>query len=176
MRLYSYKIISRNFKKGIDILLAVWYNIYIKGGHTPNKKKEESIMENTKIFEEAKKRYNTMMNDFALEHLTIGCRLSENTDNWNLRDMVSECQYQLDVCYEEGNDNNEGQYPDYWEITAEDILNKRKYDYLTSHNESEEELHKEWLSKTRRLRNFIRKYESAALTMECSEGHCSRFD
>lgn len=134
-------------------------------------------MKNEKIFEEAKKRYNDMMYDFCLEHLTIGDdRLSENTDNWNLRDMVSECQYQLDVCYEDGNANNEGQYPDYWEYTSEDLLNKRKYDYVTRHNENEKELHKEWLSKTMRLRNFIRKYKKAAWEMECTEGHCSNFD
>lgn len=128
------------------------------------------------VFETAKKQYNDMMNSLGLEFLTIGERLSENTENWNLRDMVSECQYQLDVCYEDGNANNEGQYPDYWEYTSEDILSKRRYDYVTRHNEEQKQMHNDWLSKTKRLRNFIKKYEKTALTMKCAEGHCSKFD
>ncbi len=125
---------------------------------------------------EATKRYNDLMWSLCYEHNTIGTRLSENTENWNLRDMVSECQYVLDCCYEEGNANNEGQYPDYWEYTEQDILSKRRYDYVTRHNEGQKELHKEWLSKTRRLRNFIKKYSPYIKGMKCAMGHCSCYD
>lgn len=121
-------------------------------------------MENVKIFEEAKKRYNSMMNDFGLEFLTIGDRLSENTEKWNLRDMVSECQYQLDVCYEDGNANSDGRsIIDYMDMYGVD-------------QEEAEAVHKDWLSKTMRLRNFIRKYEVESRKIGCTEGHCSKFD
>lgn len=116
------------------------------------------------IFEEAKKRYNRMMNDFCLEHLTIGTNFSEDTDGWNIRDMVSECQYQLDVCFEDGNANSEGRYT---------------YEYMEMYGttyEDAEEIHKDWLSKTMRLRNFIRKYKTEALKVKCTTGHYSKFD
>lgn len=129
-----------------------------------------------KTFEEAKKRYNEMMNDFGLEYLTIGERLSENTDNWNVRDMVSECQYQLDVCYEDDNANSEGRFPDYWEYDSTAILSEKRFRYITRHNENEKELHEEWLKKTRRLRSFIRKYKKHIEDIECTEGHCSMWD
>ena len=125
---------------------------------------------------QATEKYNDLMWSLCYEHNTIGTRLSENTENWNLRDMVSECQYVLDCCYEEGNLNNEGQHPDYWEHTTETILNKAKYDYVNRHNDAQKELHKYWLSKTRRLRNFIKKYEPYIQDMTCSMWHCSHYD
>ena len=124
----------------------------------------------------ATKRYNSIMNDLCYEHNTIGERLSENTENWNLRDMVAECDYVLGTFYEDGHANNDGQYPDYWEITAEDILDKRRYDRLVKHNDEEKKLHQEWLSMTRRLRNFIKAYKPFINDMECAEGHCSQYD
>ena len=128
------------------------------------------------IFEEAKKKYNRLMFDLCIEHVTIGTRFSEDTENWNLRDMVSECQYTLDCCYEEGNANQEGQYPDIWKYTADDLMSKRRYDYVTRHNEEQKEMHKSWLSKTRRLRNFITKYAPLIKGMKCAQGHCSCYD
>lgn len=119
---------------------------------------------NMTTFEQAKKRYNKMMNDFCLEHLTIGDRLSENTENWNIRDMVSECQYQLDVCFEDGNSNSEGRY-------THELIEYYGYD-----EEDAKQEHARWLSKTTRLRNFIKKYKEIAMTMDCSDGHCSKFD
>lgn len=115
-------------------------------------------------FNEAKKRYNALMNDLGLEFLTLGTRFSEDTDDWNLRDMVSEAQYQLDVCYEDGNANSDGRYI---------------YEYMDMYSvslEEAQEVHKAWLSKTMRLRNFIKKYKAEALTMACTMGHCSKFD
>ncbi len=116
------------------------------------------------IFEEAKKQYNKLMNSLGLEFLTIGTDFSENTDDWTLRDMVSEAQYQLDVCYEDDNDNAAGRtvagYMDLYSVSREDA----------------EEVHAEWLNKTRALRAFIRKYQKAALLEKCTQGHCSKFD
>lgn len=115
------------------------------------------------VFEEAKTRYNRMMNAFALEHLTIGERLSENTENWNIRDMVSECQYQLDVCFEDGNANSEGRY-------TRELM--ERYGYSP---EEAIDIHAEWLSKTTQLRNFIKKYKTV-MEESCTEGHCSCWD
>lgn len=117
-----------------------------------------------KTFEEAKKRYNAMMNDFGMEFLTIGTNFSEDTIDWNIRDMVSECQYQLDVCYEDGNANSDGkdivEYMDTYAVSLEEA----------------KEIRKAWLSKTKRLRNFIKKYGDIALTTECVVGHFSKWD
>lgn len=125
---------------------------------------------------QATKRYNDLMWDLCYEHNTIGTRLSENTENWNLRDMVSECQYVLDCCYEEGHANNEGQYPEYWEFTEQDLLYKSRYDRVVRHNNCEKEAHKSWLSRTRRLRNFIKAFEPYIKDMKCTMGHCSCYD
>ena len=42
--------------------------------------------------ESATKRYNRIMNEICCEHLTIGTSYSENTDGWNIRDMVDEVE------------------------------------------------------------------------------------
>ena len=132
-------------------------------------------MKNIEI-EKAIEKYNDMMFERGYEHNSIGTRLSENTENWNLRDMVSECQYVLDTCYEEGHVNSEGRYPEYWEITPDDVLNKSRYDRLVRRNNEERKLHKAWLSRTRRLRNFIKAYEPYIKNMKCTMGHCSSYD
>lgn len=116
------------------------------------------------VFEEAKKRYNSMMNDLGLEFLTIGQNLSEGTQNWNIRDMVSECQYQLDVCFEDDNANSEGRY-------ISELIERYSYSEIDA-----KRAHVEWLSKTMKLRNFIKKYKDVALQEKCSQGHCSCFD
>lgn len=133
-------------------------------------------MRTTLNLEKAKIEYNDIMFAYAWEHCTIGTRFSEGTENWNLRDMVSEVQYHYDTCYEDGNIQSEGRFPDYWKYDSTAILSQEKYRYITRHNEAEKELHDEWLEKTRRLRNFIRKYKKHIEDMECSEGHCSIWD
>ena len=115
-------------------------------------------------FEEAKKQYNEIMNNIGCEYLTIGTSFSEDTDDWTLRDMVSEAQYQLDVCYEEGNANADGRYVGEYMGT-----------YGASREEAED-AHAGWLNKTRALRAFIRKYQAAAIKEKCAHGHCSKFD
>lgn len=116
------------------------------------------------VFEEAKKQYNKTMNDLGLEFLTIGTNFSEDTANWTVRDMVSEAQYQLDVCYEDDNANADGR-------TVAGFM-----DIYGSSREDAEEAHAEWLKKTRALRAFIRKYKAEALKGKCAAGHCSKFD
>ena len=113
-------------------------------------------------FEVAKTRYNKMMYDFCLEHLTIGDKkFSEGTEKWNISDMVLECQYQLECCFEEGNSNSEGRYTreliEDWGYSPEDAIKE----------------HSMWLSKTMRLKNFIKKYKSHLNTIKPFEGHAS---
>ena len=124
----------------------------------------------------ATKRYNSIMNDLGYEHNTIGTDFSENTDNWNLRDMVAECDYVLGTFYEEGHANNEGRYLELIKIDLETLMSKEKFRYYTRLNKEAEEVHKFWLSMTRRLRNFIKAYEPHIKHMNCDQGHCSRFD
>ena len=101
--------------------------------------------------ENAIKRYNRIMNSICREHLTIGERLSEDTEDWNLRDMVSECQYQLDTYYECGHCN-------------EDM------------RRGDEDDRKAWRSETGMLSRFIKAYEPFIGDMICESGHCSKYD
>lgn len=127
-------------------------------------------------FEKVKKEYNDLMFSLCLEFNTIGTDYSESTEDWNLRDMVSECQYQYECHYEDGNANEEGRYPDYWELTAEALMNEQKFNYIQRHNKSEKEMHEDWLKRTKALRNFIRKYKNHIDGIVCSMGHCSFYD
>lgn len=98
------------------------------------------------------REYNNIMESIGYEHVTIGTSLSEGTEEWNLRDMVAECDYTLSCYYEEGHANGDMRY---------------------SEDEEERAM---WKSETRRLKKFIEKYKDEAMTMECSEGHCSNYD
>lgn len=99
----------------------------------------------------AVKRYNELMNDLCREHCTIGEQLSEGTENWTLRDMVAECDYELSTYYEDGHMNGDLRYGDSDERKA-------------------------WKSETGRLKRFIDKYAPVVKYMKCAEGHCSKFD
>lgn len=96
--------------------------------------------------------YNNLMNDLCYEHLTIGTRYSEDTENWNLRDMVAECDYILSTFYEEGHCN-------------EDLRNS---DYI--------EDRKMWKNYTSRLNRFITNHKPYIKHMKCASGHCSSYD
>ena len=117
-----------------------------------------------KLFEAAKQQYNKIMNDIGCEFVTLGTSYSENTENWTIRDMVSEAQYHLECCYEDGNANAEA----------------RNISFLMDAYGMSEEIaradHAEWVRKTRRLRAFINKYKTEALKFKCVTGHCSKFD
>lgn len=94
------------------------------------------------------KRYNKLMNDVCYEHHTIGERLSENTESWNLRDMVAECDYILSTYYEEGHTN--------WWLKQEDRA--------------------AWASETEKLKRFIKRYEPFIDGLTCYCNHCSKYD
>lgn len=100
----------------------------------------------------ALKRYNDIMYSLCYEHNTIGERLSENTSEWNLRDMVAECDYVLSTYYEGGHCNEEMRH---------------SYD---------EDTRKTWRSDVGRLTRFIKAYEPFIEDMACFEGHCSKYD
>ena len=98
--------------------------------------------------EKAIKRYNGIMIANGYEHNTIGTGLSENTDNWNIRDMVAEADYVLSTFYENGHANNELKYED----------------------------PTEWRSIVGRLQRFITAYEPFIDGFICECGHCSKYD
>ena len=94
------------------------------------------------------KRYNSIMETIAYEHLTIGTQFSESTDNWNLRDMVAECDYVLSTYYESGHANAEMKHED----------------------------RKTWKSETSKLSRFINTYKQFIGNMKCFSKHCSKYD
>ena len=102
-------------------------------------------------FEKAVARYNALMEFLGREHLTIGTRLSEDTDNWNIRDMVAEADYQLSTYEEDGHYNSEIKYG-----SAEE--------------------RKIWKSETGRLRRFINAYLPYIDGLNTVSGHCSKYD
>lgn len=94
-------------------------------------------------------RYNDIMETVGYEHSTIGTKWSENTENWNIRDMVSECSYVLGTYYEEGHSNEELRH-----------IGEKKM----------------WLSETGKLKRFIKTYEKFIDDIVCVQGHCSEYD
>lgn len=102
--------------------------------------------------ETALKKYNDIMYSLGYEFNTIGQTLSEHTGEWNLRDMVAECDYVLSTYYEAGHSNEEMRH---------------SYD---------KEDRKMWRSDVGRLIRFIKRYEPFVRNMVCAEGHCSKYD
>ena len=103
-------------------------------------------------YEKARKRYNGIMYSMCLEYLTIGTSYSEDTDGWNIRDMVSEAQYQLDILYDPDTMTGGMRYSD--SITEK----------------------KEWRSMAGRLSRFIKAYLPFIKGIKCTQGHCSKYD
>lgn len=102
--------------------------------------------------ESAIKKYNSIMESIGYEHLTIGTIFSENTEKWNLRDMVAECDYVLSCYYEEGHCNAEMK------------------------NSEDERERKMWKSETGKLKRFIERYKPFINDLKCVSGHCSQYD
>lgn len=100
----------------------------------------------------AVKKYNDLMMMLGYEYNTIGTDFSEDTENWNLRDMVSEARYILETYYEEGHCNCDMRY------------------------DSDKDVRRRWKTETTKLRNFIEKYKSYIVNMKCTVGHSSCFD
>ena len=107
-----------------------------------------------KLFEKAVKRYNNLMNDMCLEFLTIGTSLTEDREDkakWNIRDLVSECQYQLETYFECGHNN--------YELRNEGEDGRRA-----------------WRSETAKYRRFINAYLPFIGGVKCHSMHCSKYD
>lgn len=102
--------------------------------------------------ESAIKKYNSIMESIGYEHLTIGTIFSENTEKWNLRDMVAECDYVLSCYYEEGHCNA---------------------DMKKSSDEMERKM---WKSETGKLKRFIERYKPFINDLKCVSRHCSQYD
>ena len=105
------------------------------------------------------KRYNDIMNSICREHNTIGERLSEGTEKWNLRDMVSEMQYTLDLWNEPGSVAWDDAHDD-----CQPIRNGRKA-WLYN-----------WQKEKARMERFITAFEPFIDDLECAESHSSIYD
>lgn len=98
------------------------------------------------------KRYNNIMSTIGYEHNTIGTNLSEDTEKWNLRDMVAECDYTLSCYYENGHCNGDMRYSD------------------------DPEERKMWYREVGYLKRFINTYSKFIKDLVCAAGHCSQYD
>lgn len=105
-----------------------------------------------KQMKSAVKKYNEIMEILGYEHNTIGTSLSEDTESWNLRDMVAECDFTLSTYYECGHCNYEMRFS------------------------SDERERKAWVSDVGRLKRFIDHWLPYINDMKCMEGHCSQYD
>ena len=105
-----------------------------------------------KQMKSAVKKYNDIMETCGYEFNTIGTSLSEGTENWNLRDMVAECDYVLSTYYEDGHCNCEMKFSE------------------------DEDDRKRWVSEVGMLKRFIKHWEPYIDGMEWTQGHCSMYD
>lgn len=105
------------------------------------------------------KRYNNLMYSLGYEYVTIGTSESEDParmNQWNLRDMISEVQYRLDFF-----------------LCDDCVYREEAYDISRPDHK---ELYKQYHSDLAKMKRFIARYEEEALTMECYETHCSKYD
>lgn len=63
-------------------------------------------------YEKARNRYNKIMFTLSYEHLSIGTRLSEDTEDYTIKDMVDECEYLLSTYYQDGHVNGDMRWDD----------------------------------------------------------------
>ena len=84
----------------------------------------------------------------GFEYATIGTNFSEDTENWNLRDMVSEMKYFLDLYNEDG----------------------------TCYSDMKEDCYDEWRHDVKLMQGFISKYKDEALKIKGYTRHCSCYD
>lgn len=105
------------------------------------------------------KRFNNLMYSLGREYVTIGTSDTSaniNNKNWNLRDLVSEVQYWLD----------------FWQ---NDDCIYRVEAYATSYPDHKER-YNQYINDIARMKRFIARYKEEALTMECTQEHCSKYD
>lgn len=104
------------------------------------------------LFRTAKRRYNRLMIKAGFPECTIGTDASVGTDNWNIRDMVAECDVKSLLYTEEGNPK-----------------------YLLRRSENIDE-RKQWTSEYSGFRNFVKNYEIYAEELQCDTAHLSQYD
>ncbi len=106
-------------------------------------------------FSDAKQEYNQIFSELGLDYLTIGNDGScyKNTKYWNLRDLVSEAEYQY------------SRFLDSLVSTDFDLL-------ITSDREKMNHI----ACACRQLRNFVDKYKHSIQYMCSFDRHSTRFD
>lgn len=106
-------------------------------------------------FQTAVKLYNELMNDIGREEMTIGTAYTEDPENkakWNIRDMVSECQYHAD-CAQNWIDELGG-----WD----------------DDDENEDLIH--YKQKKKKVMAFVNRYKKDIEGYVTARSHCSKFD
>lgn len=116
-------------------------------------------MTGTLNFERAKRTYNDIMYDCALDFLTIGTNASEDAENkekWNIRDLVCECAYQADLYETEGTIQYEDLHdPDNGGVkNPNSLAGGARHCFL-------------------RLRRFVQTYKKYIEGVTAHENHCS---
>lgn len=104
----------------------------------------------------AVKTYNELMELLGRDYNTIGTEYSESTAGWNIRDMVSEVQFLLDMW----NNPNTLVWAD-----AHDTLQPQDKPW-----------YKAWRNEKSRMERFIKRYRGEAMKTECTERHFSMYD
>ena len=109
-------------------------------------------MKTKSIYDIAVKRYNAIMERIGYEHNTIGTSFSDETEDWNLRDMVAEMDYVYSCYFEDGHCNGDMRYSD-------DPDERRM-----------------WHNETALIKRFIDRFKPHIDGIKCTHGHCSKFD
>lgn len=115
--------------------------------------------------QQAKVEYNKLMKSLGLDYNTVDTDYCEGTDGWNLKDMICEAKYQLELFFETGT----VQYDDlhsikkYKHITFNQISTYSKL-FVVSENAKKD---------VKNLRAFINKYKKFVKDMQCVTEHCS---
>jgi hypothetical protein len=105
-----------------------------------------------KQMKSAVKKYNEIMEILGYDYSTIGTSLSEDTEAWNLRDMVAECDYILLAYYENG------------------------YFHCEMRLSDDESKRKARVSYVGRLKRFINHWLPYIKDMKCAVEHFSQYD
>lgn len=102
------------------------------------------------------KKYNELMYYLGLGFNTIGTDESEETENWGIREMVDECEYQLGMYYEKGTAQYDALHDmDGEMMTLETLMDKEQFTKYM--------IRKDWVDdekkKVQALRKFINHYK-----------------
>ena len=100
----------------------------------------------------ATKKYNEIMELIGWDFNEIGTDCSYGTEDWNIRDMVAECDYALSTYFKSGHCNA----------------------YMKESDDPYER--KMWRQETEKLTRFIKHWAPYIKDMVCAENHCSKYD